>query len=64
MAYFLKVTKQQNRTYLTIYESFYSPEVKGTKHHTYKSLGNIEKLINIFFDYPHSINRDFISFYL
>lgn len=45
MAYFLKVTKQQNRTYLAIYESFYSPEVKGTKHRTYKSLGNIEKLI-------------------
>ena len=32
MAYFLKKTKQQNRIYLAIYESFYSPEVKGTKH--------------------------------
>lgn len=39
MAYFLKVTKQQSRTYLSIYESFYSPETKSTKHHSYRSLG-------------------------
>lgn len=45
MAYFLKKTKQQNRTYLAIYESFYSPEVKGTKHRCFKSLGNIETII-------------------
>ena len=38
MAYFLKVTKQQSRTYLSIYESFYSPETKGTKHRSYRSL--------------------------
>lgn len=44
MAYFLKKTKQQNRTYLAIYESFYSPEVKGTKHRCFKSLGNIETI--------------------
>ena len=44
MAYFLKVSKQQNRTYLAIYESFYSPESKGTKHTCYQNLGNIEKL--------------------
>ena len=29
MAYFLKVSKQQSRTYLSIYESFYSPDVKA-----------------------------------
>lgn len=45
MAYFLKKAKQQNRTYLAIYESFYSPDVKGTKHRCFKSLGSIETLI-------------------
>lgn len=45
MAYFLKVSKQQTRTYLSIYESFYSPDVKGTKHRCYKHLGNLDKLI-------------------
>ena len=44
MAYFLKVAKQQNRTYLSIYESFYSPDVKGTKHRSVKKIGNVEKL--------------------
>lgn len=44
MSYFLKVAKQQNRTYLSIYESFYSDDVKGTKHKCYKSLGNINNL--------------------
>lgn len=42
MAYFLKKTKQKNRTYLAIYESFYSHEKKGTAHRSYKSLGSIE----------------------
>lgn len=46
LAYFLKKSKQQNRTYLAIYESFYSPDVNGTKHKCIKSLGNIETLIN------------------
>ena len=41
MAYFLKVAKQQNRTYLSIYESFYSPDVKGTKHRSVKKIGNV-----------------------
>ena len=44
MAYFLKVSKQQTRTYLSIYESFYSDETKGTKHKCFKHLGNLEKL--------------------
>lgn len=45
MAYFLKVSKQQNRTYLSIYESFYSPEVKGTRQRSVKMIGNLDKLI-------------------
>ena len=45
MAYFLKVSKQQSRTYLSIYESFYSPDVKGTKHRSVINLGNIDNLI-------------------
>lgn len=42
MAYFLKKTKLKNRTYLAIYESFYSPEKKGTAHRCYKSLSSVE----------------------
>lgn len=42
MAYFLKQTKTKNRTYLSITESFYSPEKKGTVHRTYKSLQSVE----------------------
>lgn len=45
MAYFLKVSKQQSRTYLSIYESFYDPEKKGTRHRSYRFLGNLDKLI-------------------
>ena len=44
MAYFLKVSKQQTRTYLSIYESFYSPEVKGTRQKSYRTIGNLDKL--------------------
>ena len=44
MAYFLKVQKQANNTYLAIYESFYSPDTKGTRHRCYKSLGSVSKL--------------------
>jgi len=42
MAYFLKQTTLKGRTYLSIVESFYSPEKKGTAHKTFKSLGSIE----------------------
>lgn len=45
MAYFLKKTKQKNRTYLAIYESFYNHDKKGTAHKCYKSLGSIETLM-------------------
>lgn len=54
MAYFLKVSKQQSRTYLSIYESFYSPDVKGTKQRSYKFLGNLDKLIESGIDDPIS----------
>lgn len=52
MAYFLKVAKQQNRTYLSIYESFYSPDVKGTKHRSIRKLGNLQSLIDSGIDDP------------
>ena len=42
MAYFLKITKQKNRTYLAIYESFYNPNKKETSHKSFKSLGSVE----------------------
>ena len=44
MAYFLKKTKLKNRTYLAIYESFYSHDKKGTAHKCYQSFGSIETL--------------------
>ena len=45
MSYFLKKQKQCNHVYLAIYESFYSPDVKGTKHKCIQSLGSVDKLI-------------------
>lgn len=42
MAYFLKKTKQKDRTYLAIYESFYSPKTKGTVHKSFRACGSIE----------------------
>jgi len=45
MAYFLKKQKQGKQVYLAIYESFYSDDVKGTKHKCYKFLGSINKFI-------------------
>jgi transposase len=44
MAYFLKKTPQKDRTYLAIYESFYSHEKKGTAHRSHKPLGSVETL--------------------
>lgn len=45
MAFYLKKTKLKGRTYLSIDESFYSQEKKGTAHKCYKSLGSLETLI-------------------
>lgn len=42
MAYFLKKSTLKGRTYLSICESFYHPQKKGTAHKTYKSLGSVE----------------------
>ena len=42
MAFYLKKTKLKGRTYLSIDESFYSHEKKGTAHKCYKSLGSVE----------------------
>ncbi|WP_270207132.1 hypothetical protein [Streptococcus anginosus] len=58
MAYFLKVAKQQNNTYLAIYESFYSPATKGTKHRCIKSLGSVSKLKAAGIDDPVAFYRD------
>ena len=42
MAYYLKKTKLKGRTYLSIDESFYSHDKKGTAHRSYKSLQSLE----------------------
>jgi transposase len=42
MAYFLKVSKQKNRTYLAIYESFYDHGKKDTAHRCHKPLQSVE----------------------
>lgn len=42
MAFYLKKTKLKGRTYLSIDESFYSQEKKGTAHRCYQSLGSVE----------------------
>lgn len=42
MAFYLKKTKLKGRTYLSIDESFYSHDKKGTAHKCYQSLGSVE----------------------
>ena len=42
MAYYLKKTKLKGRTYLSIDESFYNHDRRGTAHRCYKSLGSVE----------------------
>ena len=46
MSYYLKKTKLKGRTYLSIDESFYNPDKKGTSHKCYRSLGSVETLID------------------
>ena len=58
MAYFLKIQKQSGNTYLAIYESFYSPDSKGTKHRCFKSLGSVSKLIDSGIEDPVSFYKD------
>ena len=45
MAYFLKKAKRNNRVYLSICNSFYNHNKKGTAHKTYQSLGSMDTLI-------------------
>ena len=54
MAFFLKVQNQANNTYLAIYESFYSPDRKGTKHRCVQSLGSVTKLKGLGIEDPVS----------
>lgn len=42
MSYYLKKTRLKGRTYLSIDESFYNNDKKGTAHRCYKSLGSVE----------------------
>lgn len=58
MAYFLKKTKLKNRTYLSIVESYYSHDSKGTKHRTFKSLKSVESLIAQGIDDPVSFYQN------
>lgn len=44
MAFYLKKTKLKGRTYLSIDESFYDNERKGTAHRAYKSMTSYETL--------------------
>ena len=45
MAYFLKKTHNKGRTYLSIVESYYSPQKRCGAHRTYKSLTSVESWI-------------------
>lgn len=57
MAIYLKKTKLKGRTYLSIDESFYSHEKKGTVHKCYKSLGSVETWVANGIDDPVSYFR-------
>lgn len=54
MAFYLKKTKLKGRTYLSIDESFYSSEKKGTAHRCFRSLGSIETWLEKGLDDPVS----------
>ena len=54
MAFYLKKTKLKGRTYLSIDESFYSHEKKGTAHKCYRSLSSVETWIEKGIDDPIS----------
>lgn len=61
MAFFLKKQKQGNQLYLAIYESFYSPDTKGTKHRCHKSLGSVQKLSDSGIDDPVAYGQDLVN---
>lgn len=52
MAFYLKKTKLKGRTYLSIDQSFYSHDKKGTAHKVYKSLGSVETWLSKGMDDP------------
>lgn len=52
MAYFLKKTPLKGRTYLSIVESYYSHDKRGTAHRIYKSLASVETWIKKGIDDP------------
>jgi transposase len=54
MAYYLRKTPLKGRTYLSIDESFYSHDKKGTAHRCHKSLGSVETLKSNGMDDPVS----------
>lgn len=54
MTYFLKKTKRNDRLYLSIYESFYSPETKNTRHKSFRKIGFVDALIEQGIDDPIS----------
>ena len=45
LAYFLKKTMRGDRLYLSIYESFYSPDTKNTKHKSFRKIGFVDALV-------------------
>ena len=44
MAYFLKKSNSNNDIYLQIYESFYDPDRKASRHRSVRPLGYVKKL--------------------
>ena len=57
MSYYLKKTTLKGRTYLSIDESFYSNDKKGTAHRCFKSLGSVETLMKNGIDDPVSFYK-------
>ena len=59
MAFFLKKSTLKGRTYLSIVESYYSPQKHGGAHRTYKSLASVETWKEKGIDDPIVLNRRF-----
>ena len=57
MAFFLKKSTLKGRTYLSIVESYYSPQKHGGAHRTYKSLASVETWKEKGIDDPIVLNR-------
>ncbi|MDO5650076.1 MAG: IS1634 family transposase [Gallicola sp.] len=67
MAYFLKKTDNRKGTYLQIYFSYYDPQVRGTRHKSYRPIGYVHELQEQGIDDPltyfqveiHDLNQAF-----